>query len=404
MRRCGLLVVCMLMGAAPRLEASSSQSLATIGHGNYSTTDLLVFALNQEYLAATFFSYAAWGHGLPSKLTGGGPPPRGARKAKLTGPVQKMAAAVAADEIAHVRLLRNALGDAAVAMPLLDLTTPFREGAELASQLWRHGRSLAPPFDPYASDIEFLLAAFFLADLEPSAYTPRASNPCIDSVTALAEEEGKEEEGEEEGKEEEEEEQGVHVRSWPCRSQGLVAALSGSEPEVQQLAAQLLSVEAYHAGAVRGMLVPLATRRLWPRDVTVAEMASLFAKLRSRFDQSAMYGQGVDCCGGLVGMCDTDEDYNRAGRRVTLAASGRTPARIGVEDDVEADNMDAMGDHEDAHDCGLFGRCGLPVVAPRDNNGLGFVRSVEEVRAVLYSASPYEGGGFFPEGLAGEIR
>ncbi|KAL6759418.1 ferritin-like domain-containing protein [Haematococcus lacustris] len=344
------------MGAAPRLEASSSQSLATIGHGNYSTTDLLVFALNQEYLAATFFSYAAWGHGLPSKLTGGGPPPRGARKAKLTGPVQKMAAAVAADEIAHVRLLRNALGDAAVAMPLLDLATPFREGAELASQLWRHGRSLAPPFDPYASDTEFLLAAFFLADLEPSAYT------------------------------------------------GLVAALSGSEPEVQQLAAQLLSVEAYHAGAVRGMLVPLATRRLWPRDVTVAEMASLFAKLRSRFDQSAMYGQGVDCCGGLVGMCDTDEDYNRAGRRVTLAASGRTPTRIGVEDNVEADNMDAMGDHEDAHDCGLFGRCGLPVVAPRDNNGLGFVRSVEEVRAVLYSASPYEGGGFFPEGLAGEIR
>ncbi len=55
-------------------------------------------------------------------------------------------------------------------------------------------------------------------------------------------------------------------------AQGLASLLNHDAPEAAALVARLLAVEAYHAGAVRATLLPLASRRLYPRDVTVAQV------------------------------------------------------------------------------------------------------------------------------------
>ena len=85
--------------------------------------DILNFALNLEYLEATFYSYIVTGKDLDSSLTGGGPAPTGA-PAQITFPnaqINDMFAEILFDETAHVSDLRTALGTVAVARPQLNL-------------------------------------------------------------------------------------------------------------------------------------------------------------------------------------------------------------------------------------------------------------------------------------------
>ena len=85
--------------------------------------DILNFALNLEYLEATFYSYLVTGKDLDSTLTGGGPAPTGA-PAQITFPnaqINDLFAEILFDEMAHVSDLRTALGTVAVARPQLNL-------------------------------------------------------------------------------------------------------------------------------------------------------------------------------------------------------------------------------------------------------------------------------------------
>ena len=98
--------------------------------------DILNFALNLEYLEAEFYTYATTGQSITSFGVGtkgsvngenpanGGSTKGGAKVAfsKDESILHDIAAQIAADERAHVVLLRGALGSSAVAMPNIDLS------------------------------------------------------------------------------------------------------------------------------------------------------------------------------------------------------------------------------------------------------------------------------------------
>ena len=82
---------------------------------------------------------------------------------------------LADDEIAHVRFLRAALGDAAAPCPKMDIGAAFAAAANAAA-----GAALEPTFDPYANDLFFLHGAFIFEDVGVTAY-----NGAVPAATAL---------------------------------------------------------------------------------------------------------------------------------------------------------------------------------------------------------------------------
>lgn len=267
--------------------AIAAAALAGGAAAAHSATDVLNFALNLECLEAEFYSYAAFGKGLTEAQRGGGPAPIGGRKADLSPELQSVAEEIASDEIAHVEFLRAALGDAAVPCPLIDIGPAFEAAANAAA-----GTTLDPTFDPYANDLFFLHGAFIFEDVGVTAY-----RGALGELAELA------------------------------------------DPATVSAAGGILGTEAYHAGAVRAILLAKSlteTTPYGPIDVVVR----LISDLRDSVD-------GAD-----------DKDQ------------------------------------------GIVGPEGMANIVPADDDALVYARDVASVLAIVYLGGE-DMGGFFPEGVTG---
>jgi hypothetical protein len=109
------------------LSGCSANTTLQVTSSGLAQSDYLNFALNLEYLEATFYSYITQGTDLPSSLTAGSGAITGAPSAKLTfaganaAAITDMLNEVYFDEINHVAELQNLLGVLAVPRPAINL-------------------------------------------------------------------------------------------------------------------------------------------------------------------------------------------------------------------------------------------------------------------------------------------
>ena len=233
------------------------------------STDVQVlnFALQLEYLEAQFYSYAAFGTGLPAaSLTGVGT--QGSvqtgtgdgfpRQVNFAGDplIGEYAREIAYDEIAHVNFLRTALGTAAAAQPAINISGNA-SGAFTAAARAAGVVPMTGTFDPYASPINFLLGAYIFEDVGVTAY--KGASPLITNKTFL------------------------------------------------EAAAGILAAEAYHAGLIRTII--------YARGITTSSLitqAQQISDARDSLDGSSDLDQGVggtnigDLATGVSNIVPTD--------------------------------------------------------------------------------------------------
>jgi len=293
----GLAMAGALMGATKKAEAQS----ATLTDADY-----LNFALNLEYLEAQYYTLAFAGKtidqigigiGAGSSATGGGTitvKPTGVASCKVPfamTDVSSYAQEIASDEQKHVTFLRGALGASAVAMADIDLFNSFNAAAAAAG--------IGPAFDPFASDVTFLLGAYVFEDVGVTAYHGAAGKLTTASNLAPA--------------------VGIHA------------------------------VEAYHAGLVR--------TTLW------------------RLDQATP----------AAGIAATATKISNL--RATLDGTGNDDVGLGTETvSLESGSFQAS------------------TIVNADANSIGFARTAQQVLNIVYASPSGTKGGFFPNGLNGNVK
>jgi hypothetical protein len=112
----------MVLGCANG-SSTGINAVPPVAAGTPQPADVLNFALNLEYLEASFYLYATTGSGLSAADmgSGAGTVSGGAMVTDFTPTLKVIAEQIASDEQTHVELLRSALGSNAVSMPNLNL-------------------------------------------------------------------------------------------------------------------------------------------------------------------------------------------------------------------------------------------------------------------------------------------
>ncbi|KAF8387827.1 hypothetical protein HHK36_026488 [Tetracentron sinense] len=203
-------------------------------------TDQIQFALNLEHLETELFLYGALGRGLDSvdpQLAQGGPPPIGAQKANLDDRTRRIIEEFGYQEVGHLRAIKSTVGG--FPRPPLDLRS--EHFAKLFDKAF--GFKLDPPFDPYVSTVNFLLASYAVPYVGLVAYVGTAPN--LNGYV----------------------------------SKGLIASL--------------LAVESGQDAVIRTLLYQKADEYLKPYNYTVAEFTNRISDLRNRLGNCGIKDEGV---------------------------------------------------------------------------------------------------------------
>ena len=272
--------------------------------------DILNFALNLEYLEAEFYLRAATGSGLSAADGGGAAVTIPSGKVTFSNTFfQQLAFELAQTELQHVRAIRatiTALGGTPIAAPALNFTDAFNAVANLAG---------LGTFNPFASDYNFLVGALTFEEIGVTAYTGAAK--LITNVAVL------------------------------------------------DAAAGIQAAEAYHAGAIRTILVGQAISS----GSTGAAQSNIVA-----------YNSILQVLNKLdTGAHDT-----------LLVASGTTAANNTTTPPTSAGATSAS-----------------TTVVAADSNAVGWARTTDQVLHIAYAVPPGTyptSGGFFPSGLNGTIK
>ncbi|KAI3512398.1 hypothetical protein L1887_19713 [Cichorium endivia] len=205
-----------------------------------SDVNLLEFPLNLEYLECEFFLFGSLGKGLDQiqpNLTGGGPPPIGVRKANLSVLIQDIITQFGLQEVGHIRAIKSTIRG--FSRPMLNLS----EAAFANVMNNAFGEPLYPPFDPYANDINYLLASHVIPYVGLTGYV--GANPYLIS------------------------------------------------PVAKKLVAGLLGIEAGQDAVIRSHLYDRKLQRVIPYNYTVAEFTDKISELRNKLGHAGIKDEGL---------------------------------------------------------------------------------------------------------------
>ncbi|RYR12599.1 hypothetical protein Ahy_B04g070067 isoform G [Arachis hypogaea] len=139
-----------------------------------SDADLIEVALNLEYLEAEFFLYGAEGYGLDvvnPNLTEGGPSPIGGKIADLSPLIKDIIFQFGLQEVGHLRAIKSTVRG--FSRPLLNISSAIF--GQIINNAF--GKRLEPPFDPYANDINYLIASYVIPYVGLNGYV--GANPLL---------------------------------------------------------------------------------------------------------------------------------------------------------------------------------------------------------------------------------
>ncbi len=215
----------LLMGSAALAGLALSRG-ALAQAAAITDNDILNFALNLEFLEGQYYTLATQGKTIDQvggTISGVGTTGSVTVKANaavaFTDPtLRDFAFETAQDERNHIAFIQGQLSTNAVAMPNIDLQASWNTLATTAG--------LPTPFDPFASETNFLLGAMALTDVGVTAYHGAA---------------------------------------------GLI-----SSPAVLDAAAGILGTEAYHTGGIRG--------RIYAMGAAAQQASQKIAATRAQLD------------------------------------------------------------------------------------------------------------------------
>ncbi|XP_057753342.1 ferritin-like catalase Nec2 [Arachis stenosperma] len=205
-----------------------------------SDIDMIELALNLEYLEAEFFLFGAEGYGLDvvnPNLTEGGPSPIGGKIADLSPLIKDIIFQFGLQEVGHLRAIKSTVRG--FSRPLLNISS------EIFGQIINNafGERLKPPFDPYANDINYLIASYVIPYVGLNGYV--GANPLLLSATAKA------------------------------------------------LVAGLLGVESGQDAIIRGLLYERRDEIVIPYKVSVTEFTNRISNLRNKLGREGIKDEGL---------------------------------------------------------------------------------------------------------------